>query len=223
MTVESSGNVAKFETELYIKPTNSGTILHSTSAHPKQTKYNIVRNMFHRAYNNSSNKEKEAKSVNKIWSLMSENGYTSRLLKRLLREVQRSSDKRGRDNERQRERGDKGQRQEAMDGFLTLPYVDERLLRKIKHIVGKSKLRVRIAWKNDNKLKTTLVRSSLCKTSCPGGRRCHLCLSDFQGTVPKINIVYKICCKLCMEKGAGHRIRRGVRASSTPALQRTQT
>lgn len=64
---------------------------------------------------------------------MSENGYTSRLLKRLLREVQRSSDKRGRDNERQRERGDKGQRQEAMDGFLTLPYVDERLLRKIKH------------------------------------------------------------------------------------------
>ena len=47
---------------------------------------------------------------------MSENGYTSRLLKRLLREVQRSRDKRGRDK-RQRERGDKGQRQKAIDGF----------------------------------------------------------------------------------------------------------
>ena len=101
VTVESSGKLTKSETELHIKPTNTGIILHSTSAHPKETKYNIIRNMFHRAYNNSSNKESEAKSVHKIWGLMSENGFTSRLLKRLLGEVQLSRDKRGRDNRRQ--------------------------------------------------------------------------------------------------------------------------
>ena len=54
VTVETCGNVTKLETELYIKPTNSGIIFHSTSAHPKDTKHNIIRNMFHRAYNNSS-------------------------------------------------------------------------------------------------------------------------------------------------------------------------
>ena len=37
VTAETSDNVTKIETELYIKPTNSGIILHSTSAHPKDT------------------------------------------------------------------------------------------------------------------------------------------------------------------------------------------
>ena len=188
VTVETYENITKIETELFIKPTNSGIILHSSSAHPKDTKCNIVRNMFHRAYNNSSSKQKEDKSVNKIWSLLLENGYTSRLLKRLLREVQRSRAKRGRreggrgtKGDGRGRRGDRGREVDTEDGFLVLPYIDEQLLRKVKYIINKSKLRVRVAWRNDNKLKTRLVKSSICKPSCPGGRKCHLCLSGFRG------------------------------------------
>ena len=41
------------------------------------------------------NKQKEDRSIDKVWNLLLENGYTLRLLKRLLREVQRSGAKRG--------------------------------------------------------------------------------------------------------------------------------
>ena len=105
VTVETCENRTSIETELYIKPTNSGIILHSSSAHPKDTKLNIIRNMFHRAYNNSSSKEKEEKSIHKIWNLMLENGYTSGVLKRLLSEVQRSRRGRGRGRGREDEKG----------------------------------------------------------------------------------------------------------------------
>ena len=87
------------------------------------------------------------------------------------------------------------------EGFLTLPYFDEPLLWKIKHIVKKSKLGVRIAWKNDNKLKASLVKSAVCKPNCPGGRKCHLCMSDFKGDCTPKNVVYEIRCKLCTLKG----------------------
>ena len=209
VTVEKNGNISKIETELFIKPTNSGIILHSTSAHPKHTKHNIIRNMFHRAYNNSSSEQKEDKSINKIRHLLLENGYTSRLLNRLLREVQRTRARRergreggkGRDVKRRNGWGDRDSRGDTVDGFLTLPYMDEQLLQKVKHIVGKSKLRVRLAWKNDHKLKTTLVRSSFGKPTCPGGRKCHLCMSDFKGDCTVKNIVYEMCCKLCKQNG----------------------
>lgn len=172
--------------------------------------------MFHRAYNNSSNAQKEKSSINKIWTSLLENGYAPKILERLLREVQRSRAKMGRGDTGQRGRGDAGQRGrvdkgqrrkddkdrlDSADGFLTLPYIDEELLRKVKHIVGKSKFRVRIAWRNNNKLKTALVRSSICKPSCPGGRKCHLCMSEFQGDCTQKNIVYQIRCTLCQKKG----------------------
>ena len=102
VSVETSENITKLETELYIKPTNSGIILHSSSAHPKNTKYNIIRNMFHRAYNQSSSRQKEDHSLNKIWNLLIENGYSEGLLRRLLREVHRSRARRSRDKGRVR-------------------------------------------------------------------------------------------------------------------------
>ena len=144
VTIERHDNTTKLETELHIKPTNSGIILHSTSAHPKSTKHNIIRNMFHRAYNNSSNAQREDSSINKIWTLLLENGYPPRILKRLLREVQRSRANRGRGDTGQRGRVGKGRRRkddkdglDTAEGFLTLPYIDEELLQKVKHIVGK--------------------------------------------------------------------------------------
>ena len=89
VTVVKQGNATKLETELYIKPMNSGIILHYKSAHPTSTKHNIVRNQFLRAMRNSSSHSKEKVSIYKIWKLLVQNGYPEKVLKRILKEVQR--------------------------------------------------------------------------------------------------------------------------------------
>ena len=190
VTVKTQSISTTIETELYIKPTNSGIILHSTSAHPTSTKHNIIRNMFHRAMDNSSSSEKERKSVDKIWNLLLKNGYRARLLSRLLREVRLKRTGNGRCRK-------KKEGSESCDGFLTLPYVDEQLLCKIKNIVKKSNLKIQVAWKNSNKLKSSLVRSAISKPKCPGGQRCNLCKSGFKGDCTQKNVVYQIYCRLC--------------------------
>ena len=58
VTVEENDYETKIETELFIKPMNSGIILHYESAHPSSTKHNVARNQFRRA-RNSSNAIKE--------------------------------------------------------------------------------------------------------------------------------------------------------------------
>ena len=172
VTVEERSNGTKIETELYIKPTNSGIVLHFKSAHPTSMKHNIARNQFRRAIRNSSNAIKERRSVDKIRDLLLQNGYPEKLLVRLLKEARRNFTP-----ARARARKERTH----YDGFLCLPYIDEELLCKIKSKVRKSGLNVRIAWQNDQKLKNKLVRSSLCKPRCPGGQRCHTCSSGFSG------------------------------------------
>ena len=87
------------------------------------------------------------------------------------------------------------------DGFLCLPYIDEELLCKIQSKIRKSGLNVRIAWKNPQKLRNKLIRSSLSKPKCPGGQRCHTCVSGFSGDCTQKNVVYRLTCKVCQEKG----------------------
>ena len=45
-TIETHDNRLTIETELYIKPTNSGIILHYHTAHPTQTIHNMARSQF---------------------------------------------------------------------------------------------------------------------------------------------------------------------------------
>ena len=61
VTIEGHGENVTIETELYVKPTNSGIILHYHSAHPTQTKLNMARSQFTRAIRNSSSVSKEEK------------------------------------------------------------------------------------------------------------------------------------------------------------------
>ena len=192
VTVEEHDGVTRIETELYIKPMNSGIILHYESAHPMSTKHSVARNQFRRALRNSSNGLKARRSVDKIHNLLLQNGYPERLLKRLLKEAQGS---------RTSMRHTTGRGRQQFDGFLSLPYIDEDLLCKIKSKIKKSGLNVRIAWQTRQKLKDQLVRSSVCKTRCPGGHRCHTCRSGFTGDCTQRNVVYELTCKLCQEQG----------------------
>ena len=165
VTLVTRGNVTRIETEL-----------HYHSAHPKSTKYNIVRNQFRRAIRNSSSASKEKESVKKVWVLLVQNSYPEKVLNRLLREVQRK---------RTPARAGGGSRGKHGDLLLCLPYLDEQLLCKIKSKVRKSGLNIRIAWKNPQKLRNKLIRSSMTKPRCPGGPRCHTCASGFSGDCTK--------------------------------------
>ena len=89
VTVISDDNATKIETELFIKPTNSGIILRYKSAHPTATKHNIAGNQFRRAIRNYSSSDKEKASIDKIWKLVVKNGYPKGILQRLLEEIRR--------------------------------------------------------------------------------------------------------------------------------------
>ena len=91
------------------------------------------------------------RSVNKIWQLLLENRYPPKLLRILLREIERSRSKRGR-MPGNKSGGRNRKETDGMDGFLALPHIDEQLSRKITSIVRKYYLPVHIAWKNENKL-----------------------------------------------------------------------
>ena len=71
--------------------------------------------MFHRAYNNSSNKEKETKSIDKIWDLLRKDEYPSKPLWRLLREVKQSRTGQGRGERNVKKRNKNGA--DSLDGF----------------------------------------------------------------------------------------------------------
>ena len=87
VAVEESNNAASIEPELYIKPMNSGIILHYGSAHPTATKHSIARNQFRRAIRNSNHQNaiKERRSIDKLRNLLLQNGHPNRLLVRHVR------------------------------------------------------------------------------------------------------------------------------------------
>ena len=117
--------------------------------------------------------------MGKIRRLLLGNGHSPGLLKRLLREVRWSRKNKSRKSHKLGE-----------DGYLTLPYIDEKLLHKVKRIVKRSGLNVKVAWRNEHKLKRRLVHSAFTQAACPGGSRCNLCRSDFVGQCTQKNVVY---------------------------------
>ena len=129
--------------------------------------------------------------MEKIRRLLLGNGYSPGLLKRLLREVCWSRKNKNRKSHKLGE-----------DGYLTLPYIDEKLLHKVKYIVKWSGLNVKVAWRNKQKLKRRLIHSAFTQPACPGGLRCKLCRSDFVGQCTQKNVVYLLHCKLCGTGGA---------------------
>lgn len=90
------------------------------------------------------------------------------------------------------------QQERNVDGFLSLPYVDETLCAKINTIARNSNLDIKVAWTSKNTLKNTLVKSDLTRPECPSGRRvCNACRSGVEGKCTVSGVVYCITCNLC--------------------------
>ena len=97
-----------------------------------------------------------------------------------------------------------GNRSSTVSNFLTLPYVDETVLCKVKKVVKKSKLNVHLGWYAPTTLKKALVSSALTKAPCPAGSRsCATCEAITEGRCTDKNVVYQVDCKLCGDSYIG--------------------
>ena len=191
---------SKYSTELYIKPNHSGIIIHATSAHPMATKKAVIRSEFRRASRVSSDAATSARSCDKIQQLFEANGYRKQLVRRLRREVTQPAPRRQPVDGERRERGRGATRE--LDGYLTLPYIDESVCAKVNSVVRKSSLNLRVAWRNNNTVRNCLVRSAYSPPQCPSGARvCNACESGLEGRCLTSGVVYKLKCVLCERKG----------------------
>ena len=184
----------KYSTELYIKPNHSGIIIHQTSSHPAATKKAVIRAEFRRAMRVSSDPDASERSCDKIQELFENNGYRKQLIRRLRREAKGDMRREGTRS--------KNRTSGALDGYLTLPYVDEMVCAKVNAAVKKSGLNLRVAWQNRNTLKNYLTRSAFSQPQCPSGARiCNACESGVRGRCLTAGVVYRLTCVICKDKG----------------------
>ena len=154
------------------------------SAHPAQMKKSVLKAQLKRAVRLSSDPAARDRSVAKVTDLFISNGYPPRLVRSSTAQVMSIP------RERQTEQSRARRRQDDRT-FISLPFIDDSLAHKIQGTVRASGLAFQVAWKNDNSLKKSLVRSALEPPPCPGGgRKCATCMSGLGGRCRTKNVVY---------------------------------
>ena len=107
----------------------------------------------------SSDEQAKERILTKISDLLKNNGYSARLVTGIRREaLVAANGSWGRRDGRQRERRRSGHTitGDRNGNFLTLPYVDETILCKVKGAVKRSKMEVRMGWYAPTSLKKVL-------------------------------------------------------------------
>jgi hypothetical protein len=128
-------------TEVYRKPTDSGLFLQYDSNHPIAVKHGIVSTMMHRAQTHCSNEAVYKKEVKNVESILVNNKYPARVIRRI-----RSS----REGIKKKKKEDK-----KPDATIVLPYVP-RLSEKIRRIAGRKNIRT--VFTSRDTIKSRLVR-----------------------------------------------------------------
>ena len=161
-------------------------ILHYESAHPKQTKHSVLFSQMLRAMRLGSNTECKNRGIDKIASLFTSNGYPHSLIQRTRHSIMTRNT-----------RPHKPTTPEHHT-YITLPYIDDTLSRRVQGAVKSTGLPLRVAWKSGKTLASVLTRSALEPPPCPSGSRtCHTCEAGLAGKCHTKNAVYKITCNHC--------------------------
>ena len=185
ITVKPTG---QYETELYFKPSAAPIIIHFTSAQPIQVKLAVLHSELTRAKRMGSNDDAVQRGTQKVTNIFLENGYPSRIIKRATFKVRHS------EASAKKQRADKN----LNTTFLSLPFIDDDLTRKINSKVRSSGLPIKIAWQKGPTVSSILIHSALNPPKCPSGNKtCHACEAGVEGRCTTKNVVYKICCTLC--------------------------
>ena len=121
LSVQSDGH---YRTQLYIKPVAASIILPFDSAQPFKMKKAVAQSQFKRALRVSSDPTSAKRSMDKIHSLFRANGYPSRWLNGLARQVLSKHHNRDATNTtHQPSRRDRI--------FIALPFIDDTLTRRV--------------------------------------------------------------------------------------------
>ena len=79
--------------------------------------------------------------------------------------------------------------------YISLPYIDDQLARRVDDVVRSSGLKARVAWVSGKTLAKHVIRSALENPPCPAGfKRCNTCDAGLAGRCHVKNAVYKIWC-----------------------------
>ena len=177
----------QFTTELYIKPVAAPIIVPFDSAQPFNIKKSVAKSQFLRALRVSSDPRCARRSTDKIKSLFLANGYPPRWLARIASQAQSQHKNKTQKTKSQKDRI-----------FLSLPFIDDSLTRKVDAALRSVPLEITASWKNDNTLTKRLVHSALDPPPCRAGNRfCRTCNSGLRGRCTTKNVVYQIGCELC--------------------------
>ena len=187
ITVEPNG---KYTTELYMKPTSAGIILHAESAQPWTTKRATLHSQIRRAIRLSSNAEARTRSIIRVKDLFSNNGYNNKTINKAVNTCT---------NQRPQT-----QRKKKEVTRMILPFIDDHLAGAVKAVVrGSDHQDLGLTWTNNNTIRHQLVRSALKPPVCPGGARCHACAAGLQGRCHTTGVVYQLTCSLCKKTYIG--------------------
>ena len=147
----------------------------------------VAKLQFLRALKVSSDPLSARRSTNKINSLFLSNGYPSRWLAGIARQAQQQHE-----NKTHRNRAKKDKI------FISLPFIDDTLTRKVDAALRSVNLDMTASWSNENTLTKRLVHSALEPPPCRAGNRsCRTCSSGLQGRCTIKNVIYEISCEMC--------------------------
>lgn len=200
ITVSPSG---QFSTELYFKPMASPIIIHFTSAQPMQVKNAVLHSELLRAKRTGSDDDAVERGIDKVTNIFLSNGYPRRIIKRAIFKVKHTD-----------QMNKKQQRniQNQNTTFISLPFIDDDLSRKINAKARASGLPIRIAWQRGQTVSSMLVQSALTPATCPSGSRtCNACEAGVEGKCTTKNVVYEIKCTLCQDTNYVGETKRPVR------------
>ena len=188
ITVSPSG---QYTTELYFKTMASPLIIHFTSAQPMQVKLAVLHSELLRAKRTGSNGEAIERGVEKVKNVFLANGYPNRIITRAVFKIKHT-----------RERNNTQNRNTLNQNttFISLPFIDDDLSRKINAKVRASGLPIKIAWQKGQTVSSILVCSALTPPNCPSGNKtCYACKAGVQGKCTTKNVVYEIKCTICKD------------------------
>ena len=200
ITVSPSG---QFTTELYFKPMASPIIIHFSSAQPIQVKHAVLHSELLRATRTGSNDEAIERGIEKVTDIFLLNGYPHRIIKRAIFKVKHAEKINSKQNKN---------KESQNTTFISLPFIDDDLSRKINAKVRASGLPIKIAWQRGETIASLLVRSALNPPKCPSGHKtCYACEAGIEGRCTTKNVVYEIRCMLCRDSNYIGETKRPVR------------
>ena len=153
-----------------------------------QVKLSVLHSEVTRAKRTGSNTRAIERGINKVTKIFLSSGYPLQIIKRAISKAKHT----------EKRDGQKRDIHNKDTTFISLPFIDDDLTRKINAKVRSSGLPIKIAWQRGQTVSNILVRSALNPPRCPSGSKtCNACEAGLRGKCTTKNVVYEIQCALC--------------------------